>query len=772
MITPVCIRVRNIRSVAEGEISVDPTGITALHGPIGAGKSTFLDALVWVLYGEVPGGLKQAEMRRTGADKHTCEAEVDFLVNGQTYTAARGLRQRTFKGRVREEAYARWIPPSEDRARKPERQISPSKLTLKITELTGLSGRAYTGALFIAQGQLAALAEGTPAHVQSLFEEQTGLGALSKKVEEAKATARRVAEQATAMPGSREEHDTAREARDTAQEAAAAAQETHTDTTRALVERRDALTTAEHEVTRLDEQRRAAERVRIERARADERLMHCRQRADAITNRIRSEPPVPEAPDILAEQLRVLRECLDAAEHARSQASDRDQLARRAAARAEEARANAQQLHDPDTDRHIATASSEMTRYEQQRGALKGEYRRLKRSLDELQAAWDHSRSASCPTCTQPLRNIRALVAALRQQLDRCIANGRTAARKADAATQLHQSLLSSRDKANAAHTTWATARNETQLARTTAESASRTADEQDARLAALLPDATRSRDLSGMRRHARERVEDHTQRLAAAQKVQSLRAELGMAQRELDRAQQKADQMERPTALDVDDDLARARTQRDTARAEQERQSTLANEASTGFKVAVERATLLGDAYDKAQAQMRAKADQLRRADVMHHAAEALAELRRTLLAEYTAQVSQAATDVLTQITDRYVRFEIDEEFVPRVHTPEGNVRPTRVLSGGEKATAALAFRLGITSQITQGNANGMIIADEITAAHDADSRQAVLACLTELGWPALIVSHGEEITELAPTVINFSQPDERTGTVIAAAA
>jgi DNA repair exonuclease SbcCD ATPase subunit len=219
-------------------------------------------------------------------------------------------------------------------------------------------------------------------------------------------------------------------------------------------------------------------------------------------------------------------------------------------------------------------------------------------------------------------------------------------------------------------------------------------------------------------------------------------------------------------------DELAEAAGALAAARTEHSRAAAEASEANTRFLVAAERATVLAKAHEAAESRMRAKADKLHTAHILHEAAAVLAQFRRDLLAEYTAAVSQAATDVLTQITDRHVRFEIDDAFVPRVHTAEGTVRPTRVLSGGEKATAALAFRLGITEQITGGNAIGMIIADEITAAHDADTRRAVLTCLSELGWPALVVSHGEEITEVAQQVISLSQPDEITGTMIASAA
>ncbi|MFF4187086.1 AAA family ATPase [Streptomyces sp. NPDC001691] len=768
MITPIRIRVRNIRSVRDSEITIPDTGITALHGPVGSGKSTFLSAMVWALYGEVPGGLKQADMRRSGADGEPCEAEVDFIFNGQHYTALRGLRQRKFRGGVREEAYARWWTNGATGPGRDEPQISPTKLTMKIYELTGLTGRAYCGAFFIAQGELTGLAEGTPAQVQQLFEEQTGLGELTKKVDEKNAEARRAEELAAAMPGSREETEDARRALDEAQQQAAEGHEAHEQLAEAARQAADRVRSAEEQAEDVQRRHRLAEQERITRARADERVHQCQQRVTSLTEELHQAGPATLTPEALTRQLDALRDAVRSTERAVEQIHDAENHAAAIDGRVRQTQAEVDRLADPELDRRIESAKQQQTEHEQRRGALQGEYTRLSRALQALTTA----ESACCPTCVQPLRDVRALVAELRRQWERCIRDGKNAKAKAEAAGQLHDALLSRRQELTQLSTRLDAVRAEAAAARRHAETARRAAAEAVSAVVAHIPGfdgpASHERVLQG----GRAAIERLSAELVQARHAHGLRSQLANAESALESARADMASLEAAYPDVTADELAEAAGALIAARAEHSQVAAEASEANTRFLVAAERATVLAKAHEAAESRMRAKADKLHTAHILHEAAAVLAQFRRDLLAEYTAAVSQAATDVLTQITDRHVRFEIDDAFVPRVYTAEGTVRPTRVLSGGEKATAALAFRLGITEQITGGNAIGMIIADEITAAHDADTRRAVLTCLSELGWPALVVSHGEEITEVAQQVISLSQPDEITGTTIASAA
>ncbi|MEV8335667.1 SMC family ATPase [Streptomyces niveus] len=766
MITPVRVRVRNIRSVADGEIHIPPTGITALHGPIGSGKSTFLSAMVWALYGEVPGGFKQADMRRTGADVQRCEAEVEFLFNGQRFIALRGLRRRSTRGTVREEAYARWWVNGATGEAMAERQISPTKLTMKITELTGLTGRAYTGAFFIAQGELTGLADGTPAQVQALFEEQTGLSELTKKVEEKNTEARRAEQKAATMPGSREETEETRMVMDQAQQEVVS---THEALQRASEEETAAARTlrgADEHANVVERKRRSAEQARVDQARAGERVHQCQERVRSLVSQIDQAGTSAGSPKDLDSRLRELRSVAGIADQAISRAAEAQRHAADAEAAAEQIKREVNDLADPELARRLQVVRQEVTECEQRLGVLRGEYSRLARALTALKTA-----ATCCPTCQQPVHDARTLVAGLKEDLNHCLTQGHTAKTSLEVAQQTYASLHAQWENGTRARARLETARDNAAAVRERATSALKAAREHITTLASFLNEPLPEGDPQDVLDHARATMDDLARNSSQAKHVQNLRAEAASAVEALTAAKAHLDTLNASTATVASDDVSSAAEVLVTARTEHTRFAAARAEANTRFQVASERAKVLTNAHTVAHTRMRKKADQLHQAHILHTAAALLAALRHQLLGEYTAAVSQAATEVLTQITDRHIRFEIDETFTPRVHTAEGTVRPTRVLSGGEKATAALAFRLGVTEQITGGNATGMIIADEITAAHDADTRRAVLACLGTLGWPALVISHGEEITETAQQVISLSQFDESTGTVVATA-
>ena len=61
------VRIHNIRSVADLDVTFDPNGVTAIVGNSGAGKSTVLAAMAWALFGD-GWGLTQSAARSSWAD--------------------------------------------------------------------------------------------------------------------------------------------------------------------------------------------------------------------------------------------------------------------------------------------------------------------------------------------------------------------------------------------------------------------------------------------------------------------------------------------------------------------------------------------------------------------------------------------------------------------------------------------------------------------------------------------------------------------------------
>lgn len=168
------IELNNFRSYKHGVFCPAETGVSALCGASGAGKSTFLTGLVWCLFGVTPGGVRNIDLARRGMDEGE---KVSVVVVADTvHGEMKVVRSMNPSGSVKVQV---WVDG------KPRAAASTKSAMQVISELTGLNATLALGAFCIQQGQLEALSDSSPAKRKKTVEDIAGFTTISKAVDNA-----------------------------------------------------------------------------------------------------------------------------------------------------------------------------------------------------------------------------------------------------------------------------------------------------------------------------------------------------------------------------------------------------------------------------------------------------------------------------------------------------------------------------------------------------------------------------------------------------------
>ena len=186
------IRFKNINSLA-GEWTInfrDPaylsTGIFAITGSMGAGKSTVLDAITLALYGQTPRlgkitkGTDEIMSRQTGE----CFAEVEFSSDRGTY------RCMWSQKRAHTKSDGVLLPPKHEISDAATGTVLKSKLTdvpHEVAVVTGLDYQQFTRSILLAQGEFGTFLDAKADERAPILEKITGTeiyGRISSKVHE------------------------------------------------------------------------------------------------------------------------------------------------------------------------------------------------------------------------------------------------------------------------------------------------------------------------------------------------------------------------------------------------------------------------------------------------------------------------------------------------------------------------------------------------------------------------------------------------------------
>jgi exonuclease SbcC len=173
------VRFKNLNSLA-GDWYIDfnhpayiDSGIFAITGPTGAGKTTILDAICLALYGETPrlSSLSQTTNELMTRGTSECSAEVEFETLQGRYRVT--WQQR----RARKKADGQLQAPKHELVNADTGDVLASKLsdvTKQVDEITGMDFDRFTRSMLLAQGKFAAFLQSSPNERAPILEQITG----------------------------------------------------------------------------------------------------------------------------------------------------------------------------------------------------------------------------------------------------------------------------------------------------------------------------------------------------------------------------------------------------------------------------------------------------------------------------------------------------------------------------------------------------------------------------------------------------------------------
>ncbi|MEO6864995.1 MAG: SMC family ATPase [Gemmatimonadaceae bacterium] len=786
------LRMLNFRQHARTEMIFE-SGITAIIGPNGSGKTTVLEAIAWALYGQPAIRGQRDGVRFLGAGARAqVEVELDFELGGHRYRIKRGLTTAAVYLDGADSAVANSI----------------SAVNELVTRRMGMTRAEFFNTYFTGQKDLAVMAAmGTTERAQFLSR-VLGYERLRTAQEIARETRRRIGAEIVGLRSAMPEPETiasaVSEAAASLQAAIAQSNEAGTRHSVALAELRR-WTPAWEQAQREREQwqRLLAEITIVERdvyafTRDGERLASeliaiatVHEELAGLRTAIAPLPALRDELRRLDELFRQQGRRLALVENERALADElvrlRERLTRLETAPALEEEVTLEletsRAQLDEASQSLDTLRTEWVRDKQEAETklqeLRRQYADVKQQRDRIV---ELGAEGICPTCSRVLgANFRAVVAQLGEQLETLQVDGQYYRDREDqlAAMPAGVSELEERRRALAGALTVL----ERRLAKVQAAvhelpTLTREIAAKSERCDEMLAEINSISDVYDAERHAY--VSAEIQRLAPM--------DLRVARLEAAVERAPAAQVERAR---LDAELAAAVAKRDTLRkagATREFSQPDHDAIRTDFERSTEASRTTELVVVGAQGDVRASQQRLDAAESAQREYERIAERLRVLNAQRLVhdeldnafrdlrgdlndalrpELSEIASSFLGSLTDeRYNRLELDERY-DIIILEDGIAKP--VISGGEEDLANLVLRLAISQMIADrsGQPFSLLVLDEVFGSLDASRRDNVLELLHRLEdrfEQVILITHIESVREGVDRVITVRY-DEETG-------
>lgn len=144
----------------------------------------------------------------------------------------------------------------------------------------------------------------------------------------------------------------------------------------------------------------------------------------------------------------------------------------------------------------------------------------------------------------------------------------------------------------------------------------------------------------------------------------------------------------------------------------------------------------------------------------IINNTIKNLTDFKKSKIESAIPELSELTSDLVRSFTDNdFQDVVIDRDFSISVTKSNGQVLPVNALSGGEESVVAIALRLAI-SLFLNGNSNGLIVMDEVLVSQSKNREQNILDTIANLNNSQIIlIAHSDLANSLADKTFSLGE-------------
>ena len=749
------IELTNVRSHRNFKFEPADSGITALSGPTGSGKSTIVDALAWTLFGHRNKGLKHSDFIREGIDFKKDEkpsSTVVFEIDGVLIKVERRI---TAKGGAQECEVWEWD--SEGKEWKHKAGTATSHAENYIRQVLKMDKDGFTTAVLVQQKQVDHLISSGPTDRAKVIEKLTGIASISSAIVAARQERNKLKDKLDDASVDEDElsridgellesskrltvlKDEHRIAKDKLQAVHGKLKEFEGD-----VDEKVKL------FERSEKARKAQSEIEVRLETAEGLLLDAKREKDEAKAQLPSGGSRGVSFD---DSLRALKRLQSAVATLESSKLYHERILSNSSAKLRElkgiiADSDFESLEDLEkaeesSQEELESIGKKLRKLSDEAGELRGEISQFESAIEVV------SHGEDCPTCRQSVADVSGAVKALEGQRDAIQARLKKLEAKGEklqAERELKRRLSRTLDELTESFE---------ELARE-----EKAVTESESELADVSSDLkARSSELKAADKLHRivEREEENSRRYEAAlARLQKIMQTIDDLKAKNKRAAEILKETKAPSEQKINGLRKKLYEQQVSYQDGRVALGDLKAEA----RILSGSIGHLTEKKEAAEKEIERHQDLLKSVEVATATLQTLIEFRTDRVKTALPTIESYASELLSRFTDgKFVALNLDEKFNASVVLSSGAKRPVALLSGGELSAAAIALRLSVSMMLNASDSSNLIILDEVLVSQDADRSELILSTIKDVcRGQVVMISHGSGVSAVADKKVDLA--------------